>query len=198
VSTYRERRAARAERLRGWAEKREAKAAAELEAARKMSDAIPMGQPILIGHHSEKRDRNYRGRISRTFERSFENGNKAREMSSRAAEIDRQAAGAIYSDDVDAVDRLRERIAELEHERTRWKAYNAACKKAGESTAAALEFLDPAQRESVASQARIGWLRPDGGIRSMSNLTANIGRNRKRLSAILESQSAEQQWRAEQ
>ena len=40
--------------------------------ARDMASIIPFGQPILVGHHSEKRDRNYRGRIHKKFERSFE------------------------------------------------------------------------------------------------------------------------------
>ena len=34
----------------------------------KMSEAIPFGQPILIGHHSETRDRNYRARISKKMD----------------------------------------------------------------------------------------------------------------------------------
>lgn len=55
--TYRDRREAKADRLREWAEKREAKAAAAFDSAATLSDAIPFGQPILVGHHSEKRAR---------------------------------------------------------------------------------------------------------------------------------------------
>src|SRR5262245_17265579 len=35
--------------------------------ARLMAAAIPFGQPILVGHHSERRDRSYRARIHDTF-----------------------------------------------------------------------------------------------------------------------------------
>jgi len=51
--TTRERREARAARLREWADKREAKAQAGFQAVHDLADSIPMGQPILVGHHSE-------------------------------------------------------------------------------------------------------------------------------------------------
>jgi hypothetical protein len=51
--TTRERREARAARLREWADKREAKSTAAFDAVRQIADNIPMGQPILVGHHSE-------------------------------------------------------------------------------------------------------------------------------------------------
>lgn len=171
--TYRERREAKAERLRGWAASREAKAAAELARATERASAIPFGQPILVGHHSEGRDRNYRAKISRGFERSFEHANKAADMSRRADGIEAAADRAIYSDDVDAVDRLRERVAELEHERNRWKAYNAAC-RAGDVDAA--RFLDERQKRKLGST--LGQHAP---AYVLSNLGGNITRNRKRL-----------------
>lgn len=37
-----------------------------------MASVIPMGQPILIGHHSEKRDRRYREKIHDTMGRSVD------------------------------------------------------------------------------------------------------------------------------
>lgn len=61
--TYRERREARAEKLREWAAKRDAKSAAGFQAARTVADGIPLGQPILVGHHSEKRHRRDIARI---------------------------------------------------------------------------------------------------------------------------------------
>jgi Spy/CpxP family protein refolding chaperone len=61
--TYRERRLRKAERLRGWAAKRTAKSAAAFESARVVADGIPMGQPILVGHHSERRHRRDIARI---------------------------------------------------------------------------------------------------------------------------------------
>ena len=57
MATYRERRLAKAERLRDWAVKREEKAASAFKAAHTLADMIPMGQPILVDHHSEGRAR---------------------------------------------------------------------------------------------------------------------------------------------
>lgn len=107
--TYRERREARAERLRDWAGKREAKAAAARAESDRISGMIPMGQPILAGHHSEKRHRRDIDRIDRGMRATIEHGAKAERMNERADNIDAQAEHAIYSDDPDAIERLCER-----------------------------------------------------------------------------------------
>jgi hypothetical protein len=69
--TYRERREAKADRLRARAEKREVKAAVDLDRGHQMAAAIPFGQPILVGHYSERRDRRYRDRIGATIDRGL-------------------------------------------------------------------------------------------------------------------------------
>jgi len=55
--TRRERLERKLERRREWAEKAKTRADALSEQSHKMMSVIPMGQPILVGHHSEKRDR---------------------------------------------------------------------------------------------------------------------------------------------
>lgn len=132
--TYRDRRAAKAERLREWADKREAKAESGGEEARRMLDAIPFGQPILVGHHSERADRNYRGRAWSKMDRAMEDAATAERMRSRADGIEAAAVRAIYRDDVDEVARLRERLAELVAERDAITAWNKAA-RAGKLTA---------------------------------------------------------------
>ena len=128
--TYRERREARAESLEEWAEKREQKAVSEYERARQMASVIPFGQPILVGHHSERRDRNYRNRIASTMDRSIEDQRKAESMTSRAGNIRDQLDSSIYDDDADAIERLTEKLAKLEAEREAIKAHNKAMRKA--------------------------------------------------------------------
>lgn len=44
---------------------------------RVMADSIPLGQPILIGHHSETRDRNYRARMHNHHDKGVEELGKA-------------------------------------------------------------------------------------------------------------------------
>ena len=132
MTTYRERREARAERLRGWADKRETKATEASDRAHQMADAIPFGQPILVGHYSEGRDRNYRARISTTMDRAVEHARKARSMNERANNIEHALDASIYDDDPDACERLTVKLARLEAKRASYKAHNAAAKAAGE------------------------------------------------------------------
>lgn len=106
-----------------------ASSAAELEAgslharARSMASVIPMGQPILVGHHSEGRDRRYRDRLGRLYEKSFEAQNRAAELRGRAAAV---GSGGISSDDPDALAKLRTELAAIESQITRMKAVNLA------------------------------------------------------------------------
>lgn len=169
--TYRERREARAERLRTWADKREDRGAAERARAQELTDAIPFGQPILVGHHSEKADRRRRDRAWDGLGRGIELERSAEGMRSRADEIERQADRAIYRDDADALERLRERIAELEAEREQMKARNAAYRKAH---AAELRELTPYGRNQAVPHPSY----------ELQNLGGNIGRLRKRLELV--------------
>lgn len=178
--TYRERREAKADRLRGWADGREGKAAA-LHARNEpyRGDHAFNTQP---GHIPE------RARVIARTERAWEHSTKAAEMRRRADGIEAAAGRAIYSDDPDAADALKARISTLEAERDRWKAYNAACRKAKECTADALALLDDKQRADLASTAKVAsyMLGKYGQAPAyhVSNLSGNIKRNRDRLAQL--------------
>ncbi len=182
--TYRDRREARAERLREWAQKREAKAGAASQKAHDMASVIPFGQPIHVGHHSEGTDRRYRDRMRKTMDAAVENGRKAREFESRADGIADQLASSIYSDDPDAIEALKVRIAGLEAERDRIKAYNATCRKG----AADQSLLNDRERADLLSLARnCPYQLGKGGAfpgYKLSNLNGNLKRNRDRLAAL--------------
>jgi len=75
----------RAERYSGLAEKNEAKSEALYNEAHRMADVIPLGQPILVGHHSEGRDRRYLERIHNKFGESVETQKKAEYFEQRAS-----------------------------------------------------------------------------------------------------------------
>lgn len=175
MSTYRERRAARAERLRGWAEKREATATAQLTSQPELRhDWAFITQP---GHIPA------RERMNRADDRACESLRKAESMASRAAGIEAQLAGAIYSDDDDAVEALEARIAGLEAERDRVKAYNASCRKGSPDTS----LLTEAEKRALAGVLRYAAYQSKGGAfpsYHLSNLSANINRNRKRLEGL--------------
>jgi len=187
--TYRERRGRRAERLRGWADSRDTKASAARDTADAIMDAIPMGQPVLLGHHSQRRHERDLDRLDRAARANLEHGAKAEEFRRRADNIEAAADHAIYDDDPDAAERLTDRIAELEAERARIKAYNASCRKAAKTGGTGdLALLDDAQRADLLTIARVAAFQLGAGgalpAYKLRNLSANITRNRKRLAAL--------------
>lgn len=69
MNSYEERQEARRERYLERAEKARAESSEGWQRVREMSDAIPFGQPIHVGHHSEKGDRAYRARIEKPLKK---------------------------------------------------------------------------------------------------------------------------------
>lgn len=182
--TYRERRLAKADRLRTWADAREDKAQASYSAANTLAEQIPLGQPILVGHHSEGRMRRDFKRIDNNMRRSIEHSNKAIEMRRRADNIESAADRAIFSDDDDAIVRLREKIDTLEAERASIKAFNASCRAGTVNT----DLLCEKQRTNYAECERytayaIGAKGEMPGY-VVTNLSGNINRLKKRLIAL--------------
>jgi hypothetical protein len=172
MSTYRERREAKAERYREWADKREAKAEQAFEASRAATEHIPPGQPILVGHYSQRGHEAALRRSDNAMRRSIENDAKARSMRSRADNIEAAARVAIYSDDTDAVERLRDKIARLEAQRATMKARNAEFRR---THRAELKALDSAYARDQAM--------PHQGY-ELTNLSGNLSRLRKRLASL--------------
>ena len=177
--TYRDRRLAKADRYREWADKREAKAEAARKRVDEIAGMIPFGQPILVGHHSEKKHRRDADRIHDGMVASIEHQRKADEFRRRADEIEKAAARAVYSDDSDAVEKLRQRIAEREEELRLKKAANAACKKGEEWT-----DLPDALLTEATSNFRHWPGGTDVPFPNLKNLSAAIRRDRKRLEGL--------------
>jgi len=122
VKDYAERQEERKERLEDRAARLAKEATETLNRARKMADAIPFGQPIMVGHHSEGRDRRYRARIDRTFHKAVETHREAERAAERADSAG--SSGAISSDDPQALEKLRAKIAQAEDIQAKMKAAN--------------------------------------------------------------------------
>jgi len=75
---------ARAERYEERAGHRNAQANTDYAKAREMAEAIPFGQPVMPDHHSYGRDRRYRDRMGRTYDRAFAGMDQAEELARRA------------------------------------------------------------------------------------------------------------------
>lgn len=119
---YEERKAKRIEYAKLQAAKNQNQSDQLYKKAKQMGSIIPMGQPILIGHHSEKADRRYRDKIHHTFGKSFQAADKANYYEEKAKTI--ESNHAISSDDPEALNKLREKLNELEKMQTFMKAAN--------------------------------------------------------------------------
>ena len=109
-SDYYERQAQRLERYTDLAEKKKEEGNNLIDRAHKMADVIPFGQPILVGHYSEGRDRNYRARINNTWDKGFKTLEQA-EKYERKADTIINGKEAISSDAPDAIELLKEKLA---------------------------------------------------------------------------------------
>lgn len=179
----RERAEAKAARLR-------ARSEASFDAARAEAAQIPMGQPILVGHHSERKHRRALERHDARMRAGFELA-EAAETADAAA---RAASSRILAEDPEALRALREKLAGEEAELAEWKrarkawskAYGAGGVEAGVAAlrSAGLEALIP----EALNVARLGdyWARQ---AFSTTNRAANVRRIRERI-AQLEAEGA--------
>jgi hypothetical protein len=138
-NAYEQRQEARRERLAAAAERTRNEAQTFLSRASGMADAIPFGQPILVGHHSEKRDRRFRVRIGDTMRKGIEARQKADELERRAASV---GTGGISSDDPEAAVKLRAELAKLEALQERMKSANRCVRRGDRAGLAALGFSE--------------------------------------------------------
>lgn len=164
---------ARADRLRKLGEGRVAR-------AHEMASIIPFGQPILVGHHSEKADRSYRGKIENNFRKGFEAMAEADKVAGRAASV---GEGGVSADDPDAVAKLREQLARIEADQQRMKACNALIRRhKGE---AAIPHL---VQQGIPEKAASLLIQPDacGRIGFADYQLQNNGANIRRIKARIE------------
>lgn len=82
-----ERKLEKAARYEAYSANAEARAERSHNAARDMGAMIPLGQPILIGHHSERRHRRDIERIDRSMRKSVEESDKASYLKGRAFDL---------------------------------------------------------------------------------------------------------------
>jgi hypothetical protein len=119
-------------------------------ATRSLAGLPDFGQPILVGHHSEKRHRAALDRSHAHMDKALALQSEAEHLEARAAAS--EANAAISSDDPDALGKLRAKVAELESERERIKAYNRKAKKAGEALVPAFKLTNLGAKVRAAKQ----------------------------------------------
>ncbi|KJZ17910.1 DUF3560 domain-containing protein [Loktanella sp. S4079] len=123
MNSYEQKQARRKQRLLDAAKKQDAKAQAAYNASDMSENAtgIPFGQPILVGHHSERRHRKAIERAHRAMDRCVSHSKRAEDLRTKA---DAVGQGGISSDDPEAIEKLKARVADLELSQENMKAAN--------------------------------------------------------------------------
>lgn len=171
----------RRERLEARAEKLRAEGQARLDSGFERLRAIPFGQPILIGHHSEKGDRSYRRKACNAIDKGFEMQKQAAEVAARAESV---GTGGISSDDPEAVEKLKEKLAGLEAEQERMKLVNkvhAAFQKHGEKAFEKVELSEAEKNVIRTYVPPYSWEKHPYAPYQMQNNGANIRRIQERI-----------------
>lgn len=206
MNSYEAKLEARRVRLEAAADAAERRASAAYKRAdlREEVSGIPLGQPILVGHHSESRHRNAIKRADNAMRRSVEESKKAGEYRAKAASV---GSGGISSDDPEALDKLAAKLAKKEANQVFMREANKVIRafyKAGVRDANSGAYWDrylarlaeKTGRQWSAAEA-CAALQPDFAGRigfadyQLSNNNAEISRIKKRIAQLERAAKAE-------
>jgi hypothetical protein len=189
--TRRERLESRLEKRREWAESRERKADNAFHTAHAIGEHIPFGQPILVGHHSEKHARRDQERIFNAMSKGVECSHMAEHHKEKAAGIQHQLNTSIFSDDPDAIEALTAKVEALDAERERCKYINKEIRK-GEGWAERIKpALTDKEKAELMSLAKC-WGRAGFPSYHLTSLSANARTARERIQIIQKRQQRQQ------
>jgi len=178
--TRRERLEAKVEKRGEWAGKARARSDARFDAARAIGDRIPMGQPILVGHHSERHARRDIARIDANMSKGVEEYKLAEHHASKARGLAVQLERTIFDDDPDAIERLEARIAAREANAKQANEINKAWRKGGIEAVRAVAG-DKVAEVCAQTMKTAPWLKSP---LSATGARAAIRADRERIEAI--------------
>ncbi len=178
-SDYEERIERKRDAFEARADKAQANSEAYSQQSRQMAEAIPFGQPILVGHHSEGRDRRYRDKIHNTMGKSVSEHKKSEYYARRAASV---GHAGIASDDPNAIPKLQEKLQNLIDSHELMKAMNKTLRR--KNPREALKAMD------LTDEQIDTFLEPDFAGRvgfascSVQNSNAEIRRVKQRITEL--------------
>lgn len=179
VADYEAAREAKADRYRDYAARAAGRSAAAMDREHAIADMIPMGQPILVGHHSEGRARRDISRMDSLIRKSIEEDGKAAYWQRKAASVESERV--VRSADPDAVRKLQEKLAGLEAQRERRKAINKQL-KAGATLDSLASTLTAHERNELAVVEQM--FRGARTRYDLTNVGAEIRRLKERIAAL--------------
>lgn len=181
--TRRERLESKLAKRAEWAGKAEQRADASFDRVHKLADSIPLGQPILVGHHSEGHARRDAERITSGMSKGCAEAKLADHHRSKADGLERQLDTCVFSDDPDAIEAIEARIAENEAKRERMKRVNQLYRK-GDAEGLAALGLDLEKLRAKVASIGYSWVKAPYESWELSNLGGRITSDRKRLEEV--------------
>lgn len=185
MNAYEQKQAARKERLERAAEKAGATARAAFDRASAIGERFYGGQPILVGHHSERRARADQARMHAAASKGVAAQRDAEVLARRAAGV---GTAGVSSDDPDAIAKLEAELAKERSAQDACKAINAAIRKhakAGpEAQRAALLALGISERVAASAMTPDDFGRLGVADYAIKNRGANIRRLEKRIAEL--------------
>ena len=179
MNDYEDRKQARIARYNQLADKNNKQAEQNFKHAHDMASIIPFGQPILIGHHSEKTDRNFRKRIQNTYQRASQLYAKAEYYKEKAKTAESNTA--ISGDDPEAIAKLTDKIAKAEELQAIMRTFNKLLKNKDNEGMLALGFkqseIDTLSKPDFCG--RVGF-----PSYKLTNNNTNIHRMKQRLKCL--------------
>lgn len=162
------------------AKKNEQEAETLYKHAEEMASEIPLGQPILVGHHSEKRHRRHLEKVHNTYGKSFEKKDRATYYEEKAQSIESNTD--IFSDDPRALQKLEAKLKALQDNQDFMKAANRFIKKKDRAGFLALPHATAQLWEEVTTPNVMG----DIGFAhyKLSNNNTNIRRIKQRIEQL--------------
>lgn len=125
-NTYEERQHARKARYERQAENARKQSEIDSHEGVSMLKVIPSGQPILVGHHSERAHRNLLARSDNKMRKSIEGEKKAEYYEDKAKAVGK---GGISGDDPQAIQKIEDKIKGLNDSHALMKAANKILRK---------------------------------------------------------------------
>lgn len=182
MSDYEERKQARIDRYRERAEQARQESDELSRKSFSMLEHIPPGQPILVGHHSERGHRKLLERSDRKMEQSIAASEKAAYYEHKAEAAERNTA--IFSDDPEALTKLNKKLESLQVAQTRMKQINAYYRKHG--TCQGFHGLSDEQAEKLDDRVRNGysWEKAPYPAYALSNNNQEIRRLKERIKQL--------------
>lgn len=117
---YEERKQRRIERYKAVSQKAKKEAEARSNSTANRILMMTPGQPIIIGHHSERKARKLHRQAEYDIRKSIELSDKSDYYEAKVRHVEN--SNAIYNDDPKAIEKLKEKLERLENERNSIKA----------------------------------------------------------------------------